>query len=193
MLLGSFAGVAHANDEREVWTTSDGEIVQNSWGNCVRSRWSSNDDACAPPTVVTLQQPQPQPHTIVAEADRTIFFGFNKADLTTESKSRLDTLANQLTSADDVEGAKIVGYADRIGTTSYNGMLSKKRADAVREYLIGRGFVKPSVTDVRWVGKSEPTATCPNNLSHQQLVDCLQPDRRVAVELRYKTETLASE
>jgi hypothetical protein len=42
-------------------------------------------------------------------------------------------------------------------------------------------------TITRWVGKSESNAQCPPNLTHQQLIECLAPDRKVTVELKYKT------
>lgn len=192
-VLGAFSGIAHADDDRQVWRDSDGEIVHNSWGACVRSRWAINEDPCAGPQPVAWQQPAPPPRTIISEEQRTVYFGFNKSNLTPEAKSRLDTLANQLTAAGDVEGARIVGYADRIGTTSYNERLSKKRADTVRAYLISEGFVKPSETETHWVGKTEPTASCSADLPHAQLVQCLQPDRKVSVELLYKSTSQQSQ
>jgi outer membrane protein OmpA-like peptidoglycan-associated protein len=102
--------------------------------------------------------------------------------------ARLNTLADRLNSAGDVEGARVVGYADRIGTVSYNEKLSRKRAEAVRDYLIARGVVNSSVTKTRWVGKSEPTADCPKNMTRVQVIDCLQPDRKVEVEIIYRKE-----
>ena len=53
-----------------------------------------------------------------------------------KQKARLDTLANVLKSDQSVKEAKIVGYADRIGSVSYNEQLSQKRAETVRDYLI---------------------------------------------------------
>jgi len=171
------ASTARADDYRQVWHDTEGTIVHNTYGNCVRSRWITDQDACAPGAI----------HTVIAQEDRTVYFVFNKAELTEEGKAHLNTLADKLMSADDVQGADIVGYADRIGTSSYNLALSKKRAEAVRSYLISRGFLKASVTKTRWVGKSEPTANCPKDLKKPALVDCLQPDRKVVVEIVYHT------
>jgi len=169
-------GTARADDYRLVWRDSEGMIVHNTYGNCVRSRWITDRDACGGAVI----------HTIIAQADRTVYFAFNKSDLTDESKEHLNTLAGKLMSADDVEGAQIVGYADRIGTVSYNLALSKKRAETVRSYLISRGFLKDSVTKTRWVGKSQPATSCPKDLKKPALVDCLQPDRKVVVEIVYR-------
>jgi outer membrane protein OmpA-like peptidoglycan-associated protein len=176
------AGTAHADDVRQVWRDTEGQIVHNTWGNCVRSRWITDTDACA-------IAPPPERHTVIAREDRTVYFEFNKATLSDESRTRLDTLANKVQSADDVEGVDIVGYADRIGTVTYNEALSKRRAETVRAYLATHGLVKPSTTHTKWVGKSEPSADCPDTLSHAQLVDCLQPDRKVTVDMEYREET----
>jgi outer membrane protein OmpA-like peptidoglycan-associated protein len=160
--------------------------------------------ACAPPAAyappavyvpqpvyIMLPQPPPPPREIIAEADRTVYFGFDKSNLTGESRNRLDTLAERLMSADDVTGARIVGYADRIGTTSYNMWLSRKRAENVRAYLVSRGFIKPSIAETRWVGKSEPSTSCSKYLPRAQLLNCLQPDRKVQVDIDYRAEVQA--
>jgi outer membrane protein OmpA-like peptidoglycan-associated protein len=177
VLLAS-AGMAHAadNDMRQVWRDSEGQIVRNSTGNCVRSRWIMNEDPCNGAAAA---------HTIIAEEDRTVYFAFNRAEISPESKKRLDSLAPRLNAAKDIEAAEIIGFADRIGTVSYNEALSKKRALAVRDYLVAHGLVKPSETEVRWVGKSQPSANCADDLPRAQLITCLQPDRKATVEIEF--------
>lgn len=125
VLLASATAARADVDDRQVWRDTEGEIVHNTWGNCVRSRWILDYDPCgAPqPEKITLR---PEPHTIIAQEARTIYFAFDKAELSPEAMTKLNTLADQLSTADDITGAKIVGYADRIGTVSYNEALSKK-------------------------------------------------------------------
>jgi len=180
--LTSVISPTRAEDRRQVWRDSEGQIVHDTEGTCVRSRWIIDHDPCA-----TEAQ-----HTVIAQADRTVYFAFNKADLSPEAKEKLDTLAHRLMDADDIQGARIVGYADRIGTASYNKALSKKRAEAVRNYLVGQGLLKPSKTETQWVGKSKPSANCSNNQSHAELIECLQPDRKVTVEIDYRREVKAA-
>ena len=179
VLLAS-TGVARAtnSDYRQVWRDSEGVIVRNSTGTCVRSIWITDEDPCGVPGEVVH-------HTSINKEDRTVYFAFNRAEISPESKKRLDSLAPRLNDAKDIQGAEIIGFADRIGTDSYNQSLSKKRADAVRDYLVAHGLIKPSKTKVRWVGKSEPTADCSNDLSRPQLIDCLQPDRKATVEINF--------
>jgi outer membrane protein OmpA-like peptidoglycan-associated protein len=179
-------------EETQVWRDHGaGTVIYNTYGNCVRSQWDVNTNICAPraATVVTYTPvAPPPPKTIIAEEDRTIYFGFNLATLTDDSQQRLNSLAGRLKAASDVQGAQVVGYADRIGTASYNEVLSEKRAKAVRDYLVAHGIIDTSVAQTHWVGKSEPTASCANGLTHDQLVDCLQPDRKVQVNIVYRKQ-----
>jgi outer membrane protein OmpA-like peptidoglycan-associated protein len=139
------------------------------------------------PVYVTAQQ-QPMPQTTIATEDRTVYFGFNRRNLTQSSQTKLNSLAYQLNSATDITGARIVGYADRIGSVRYNEALSRQRAETVRTYLINHGLAKPSTTETRWVGKSEPSTHCSKYLPRAQLIQCLQPDRKVQVDIEYSTQ-----
>jgi outer membrane protein OmpA-like peptidoglycan-associated protein len=201
LLAASGPAGADANDDRQAVQDTRGGVVRNTTGNCVRTQWESEGDVCAPPApppppkpvVVETPPPPPPPpvvHTIISEAARTVYFPFNKAGLTDEAKQQLDTLAETLKAARDIQEARVVGAADRIGSTGYNDKLSQKRAEAVRDYLIARGYTNASVTKTRWVGKSEPITSCSKKLPHKKLVACLQGDRRVQIEIVYKTEVV---
>jgi len=63
-----------------------------------------------------------------------IFFEFGKFNLLPESYPELNRLAEFLKNPEI--RIKISGYTDNIGSTEDNQILSQKRADAVREYLI---------------------------------------------------------
>lgn len=177
-------------DNRDVVHNTFGNIVHNTYGNCVRTQWPSDNDECAPKVVA--QAPAPQPRRIVrrpiAQEERTVYFGFNKSNLNAESVQKLNTLATNLKSDSQVREARIVGYADRIGNASYNQQLSQRRAETVNKYLISQGVINSRVTDVRWLGESQPATQCPDNLSRNDLIQCLQKDRRVEVEIEYLPE-----
>jgi OOP family OmpA-OmpF porin len=91
----------------------------------------------------------------------------------------------------------LTGHADRIGSEDYNQKLSEDRAQAVADYLTGKG-VDRSHLEVEGKGKSEPITgeQCrnmgPENNKNQKLIACLQPDRRVDAELLGSRETTAS-
>lgn len=169
------------SDKRDVVRNSYGHVVVNSFNNCVRTQWVGDKDACEP------QQPM-RKRAQLSQEERTIYFGFNKATLSPQAANRLDSLASALKADSEVKQAQIVGYADRIGTPSYNEKLSKRRAEAVRRYLISRGFINATVADTRWLGESAPVTQCPDTLSRPQLIECLQRDRRVEVEIDYLPE-----
>lgn len=184
-LLAVHAHAQSANDA--VVSGSGSRYTVDSNGKCVRTKWMKDGDPCAP-KVVTQQVTSyvPAPHW--SQEERTVYFKFNSAELDATAQQKISTIAAGLKQGDDVQAAHVVGFADRIGSHSYNEALSKRRAQAVQQYLIQQGVSQPSNTEVRWLGKQESShAQCPDSLSHQALIDCLQPDRRVEIVIDYLT------
>jgi outer membrane protein OmpA-like peptidoglycan-associated protein len=142
-------------------------------GQCVLTHWSGSDGEC-----LGMRRE-------IALEDRTVYFDFNKSELTSEGRNKLDGLTNILRGDKDVKSLSIVGYADRIGSRDYNASLSKKRAMTVRDYLIAQGFPKVDLAKLRWFGKDRPSAKCDADLAREDMIACLQPDRRVEVEVNY--------
>ena len=195
----SFPPAAFA-ESRDVVHNDYGTIVHTAKsGTCVRTKWMSSSDPCAPvvaeppPAVVPPRtQVQEEIKTVVSREDRTIYFAFNAATLSPEMQQRLDTLATNMRSDSRVRGARIVGYADRIGNPGYNEKLSKKRAENVRQYLVSKGMINTQTADTRWYGEQNPATSCDARLKRPQMIDCLQRDRRVEVEIDYATDVRAS-
>lgn len=135
--------------------------------------------AAKPAAPAAAPKPAAQKVTLAADA----LFDFNKADLRAEGKGKLDKLAA------DIKGIKLeviiaVGHADRFGTDAYNQKLSEKRAEAVKAYLVGKG-VEPNRIYTEGKGKKQPVTKadqCKGPKS-KKVVDCLQPDRRVEIEV----------
>ena len=78
-----------------------------------------------------------------------------------------------------------VGYTDRIGSEDYNKRLSVRRANAVKKYLVAKG-VDASNVFVDGKGEANPVTgtTCiGKGMSTKKLISCLQPDRRVEIEI----------
>ncbi len=184
ILLFSFGVLTSAHaDNRQVWRNTTGNVVRAAIsGTCVRQN-SSASDPCAPPVPAASAV-----RTQIAKDERTVYFDFNKATLRPEAKAKLDALAEKLKVASDIEGVAIAGYADRIGSVSYNDALSKKRASVVRDYLVSRKVVNANVVKTRWFGKTEPSAQCPSEMKRRELIECLQPDRKVQVDIVYRVE-----
>ena len=141
-----------------------------------------------PPPVAAAPLEEPKPPVIQKLTLSTdVLFAFNKSELRAGGQQKLDELADRAKGA-DVDRVVVVGNADRIGSEQYNQELSEKRAQAVKEYLASKG-VDGDRVEAEGKGKSDPVTgdQCRNmgkeNNRNQKLIACLQPDRRVDVEL----------
>lgn len=113
-----------------------------------------------------------------------LLFAFNEAHLRAEANQALDTLFQQIVAANPRDGvATVVGHTDRLGADDYNQRLSERRARAVADGLIARGWPADKV-EVTGRGEQEPvTGNRCNGDSKQALIPCLAPDRRVDIQL----------
>jgi OOP family OmpA-OmpF porin len=94
--------------------------------------------------------------TIVFEA--AALFDFDKADLKPEGKEQIKAYREEakaeLSRADKIT---VTGHTDNVGTEDYNMKLSLRRAETVRDYLIGLG-VDPAKLEVKGEGMANPIA-----------------------------------
>jgi OOP family OmpA-OmpF porin len=84
-------------------------------------------------------------------------FEFDSARLTSEAKARLDSDVQILLRHSDLK-VEIAGHTDSVGAASYNESLSLRRAESVRDYLVGKGAKAANLT-VRGYGESNPVAS----------------------------------
>ena len=184
----SVFGAAQANDDtlKPVYDRQ-GDFAIDKQDDCIVTKWQAEDGGCNPPEVVVAEPVvvPPSPIRRLTREEKTVYFKFDKYDLTGATKTRLDTVVNALRRSKDVERVDIVGYADEIGTESYNQRLSAKRANAVASYLESRGIHYAEVTDVRALGELAASPRCKDVTSRTRRIACLAPDRRVEVEVVY--------
>jgi OOP family OmpA-OmpF porin len=137
--------------------------------------------APAPAAPAPAVAPKPTGEKITVAADA--LFDFNKAVLRPEGKAKLDELVAKAT-AIKLEVILAVGHTDRLGSNAYNQKLSEKRAAAVKEYLVAKG-VEANRVYTEGKGEAQPVTgdTCKGNVKTKALIDCLQPDRRVDIEV----------
>jgi peptidoglycan-associated lipoprotein len=91
---------------------------------------------------------------LAQSAGDKVYFGFDKYDLTAESRATLDAQAKWLATNAAVN-VTVEGHCDERGTREYNLALGDRRANAVKNYLVAQGVAAARVTTVSY-GKERP-------------------------------------
>ncbi len=147
--------------------------------------------AAAPQPVVVPPPPPPPPPApppaaptkVTISADSV--FDFDNATVKTSGKQTLDKFVADL-SGTNFDVITVTGHTDRIGSSAYNMKLSMRRAEAVQNYLVQSAGIPASKIAAKGVGGSEPVTKpgeCVGKKATKELISCLQPDRRVEVEV----------
>jgi OOP family OmpA-OmpF porin len=144
--------------------------------------------APAPAPVAEAPAPAPEPVAPPPPPARfekvtlsaTELFGFDSATLQMP-QPKLDDIAAALQADPSITDVDIVGYTDRLGSSKYNHKLSQRRADAVRDYLVGKG-VDAKRLQTHGKGEQNPVVTDCKQKKRSELIECLAPNRRVEVE-----------
>ncbi|MGD1105827.1 MAG: OmpA family protein [Terracidiphilus sp.] len=105
----------------------------------------------------------------------SVTFGFDKAVLTTDDKSQLDSFAASLGSAKSYI-LEVTGGTDSVGSAQYNYDLSQRRADAVVQYLAAKYGVAPHRFYLIGIGKDQYVASNDTAAGRKE-------NRRVQVQL----------
>jgi OmpA-OmpF porin, OOP family len=190
------------------WVDSSGQLWRSGTGLCWRTGYWTPAQAIEecdpdlvkkpepptpPPAAVPPPPPPPEPPPVRLLPQKISFsadalFDFDKAVLKPEAKQMLDELVSTLQGA-TYDVVLAVGHADQIGSDSYNKKLSLKRANAVKDYLVSKG-IEPNRVYADGKGEAEPVVQvkdCPGpkqlSRTNKSLIKCLQPNRRVDVEV----------
>ncbi|GEC70621.1 OmpA-OmpF porin, OOP family [Flavobacterium flevense] len=95
-----------------------------------------------------------------------VYFDFNSSKPTNTSLSGVDFLVKYLKN-NPSKSAEVIGYADEIGSSSYNQTLSQKRAEAVKNVLINAGVDASRLTVS---GNGEDASVNKNSNEARQIV-----------------------
>jgi len=131
-------------------------------------------DAAAPPVTPAPARPAPIPPTppasppLVAEVERAMLdtglfrstrvnFEFGEADLLPVSGATLDAVADVLRRYPALR-VRVGGHTDSVSSAAFNLRLSQRRADAVRDHLVGSGVEADRVEAVGF-GEGRPVAS----------------------------------
>jgi len=169
--LAAVASTAQAAPREAFWSDSNGVVVKDGQGNCLRTPfWTEKDGVCpsapkaaAPAPVAAMAAPAPSApistpvvtkHTFNAGA----LFAFDSAKLTPAADKDMAKMAAEAKSLKTLNLVLVEGHTDNIGTAAYNQQLSIKRAMAVRTALIANG-VPANLIEAKGYGFDKPVAS----------------------------------
>lgn len=204
--LVSVAGLAAAQDKAGYWTNpaSGNTVWKNSTGLCWRAGYWSPAMAiaeCDPdlmpkaptPAAAPARAPAPAPTPAPAPkpaAAKTLviasteLFDFDKSVLTSAAKAKIDQeVIARLKEFATIQFVNVNGHTDRLGSPQYNQKLSERRAETIKAYLISKGTDAAKIESYGF-GKTTPVKSCPDQKDRKALIACLQPNRRVEVEVK---------
>ncbi len=193
-------------------TDTSGKIWKNSYGECWKSGMWTPAMAIpeCDPSLVKKPEPKkvveaaPAPAPVPMGPEKPAFekitlqaetlFDFDKSVIHPEGKQHLNAeVVTKMKQYPQVEAILVTGHADRIGTDAYNQSLSERRANAVKDYLVSQGIEAGRIQTAA-KGESEPVVACSDvkgkeNSKNKPLIACLQPNRRVVVEVEVQRPT----
>ncbi|MCG6533936.1 MAG: OmpA family protein [Syntrophales bacterium LBB04] len=110
-----------------------------------------------------------------------VLFQSAQSILMPSAQTKLDQVAKALLEVVPARNLIIEGYTDSQGTESYNQGLSQRRADAVRDYLVQKGYPSDRIV-ARGKGEGSPIA---NNASAEGRAN----NRRVEIVIEQEVAT----
>jgi len=145
-----------------------------------------------PAPVVEAPKPAPVPQAVPFRLSLDSLFDYDSMALKPEGREALDRLASRIARA-DYQSVTITGHADPLGTPSYNRALSERRAQAIADYLAGRGIDAGKIS-VAGAGSEGATVTLADCKARRRaaLIECLQPDRHAEVTVTGTVQQAAS-
>jgi OOP family OmpA-OmpF porin len=176
ILLAAMVAATSANaaPREAFWSDSNGVVVKDGQGNCLRtSFWTAADGVCpgakqaapAPAPAPVAAMPAPAAATPISTPVVTkktfnagALFAFDSAKLTPAAEKELAQLATEAKSLKQLNLVLVEGHTDNIGTAAYNKQLSIKRANAVRDALVKNGVAADKI-QAKGYGFEKPVAS----------------------------------
>jgi outer membrane protein OmpA-like peptidoglycan-associated protein len=93
---------------------------------------------------------------LVITLSGSVLFASSKSELLPAAQNRLNQVAEALLTTKERK-LTVEGHTDSQGSSAYNQVLSQQRADAVRSYIISRGY-PAELIQAQGIGKDRPVA-----------------------------------
>ena len=209
LALGILSGTASAqniNKDNSLVTDTRTGVVKSGFGLCWHSGFGpppASTPECdpnyvayvAPPVVKSAAVPPPaqvaaltpppasRPVAEKLTLDADTLFDFDKAALRPAGRDALDGFISKLRDVSP-ETIMAIGHTDRIGTERYNQRLSEQRVASVKAYMVSKG-VEPGRVYTEGKGETQPVTKAGDCAGPKsaKVIACLQPDRRVDIEV----------
>ena len=139
--------------------------------------------APAPTPAPVVETPAPAVKKVSFSADS--LFNFGKSTMTAAGHQAVRQFATDIKGT-DYDTIKVTGHTDRIGSHASNLKLSQRRANAVKADLIDAGGIAANKIVAVGVDGADPVTKpgdCKGRKVTPKLIACLQPDRRVDIEV----------
>ena len=114
-------------------------------------KYTVTDNKSAATATATVQIKVRDPGSASLSKLQLVNFIFDETELTTNSKSRIAVIIEQIKLAEDIT-IEIYTYTDNIGSEAYNIALSGKRAEALKKILVANGIDE---IDIKAIGMGE--------------------------------------
>ncbi|WP_353174015.1 outer membrane protein OmpA, partial [Paracandidimonas soli] len=145
------------------WRNNFGDVWKNGTNElCWRNNFWTPATGIAGCDGVPVAQAAPAPQVVAPTASKVVlnadtFFDFDKATIKPEGRQILDQVASQAASI-NLETLIATGHTDSTGPEAYNQKLSERRANAVKDYLVGKGVPADRIY-VEGKGETSPVAS----------------------------------
>jgi OOP family OmpA-OmpF porin len=170
--LAAVASAAQAAPREAFWSDSNGVVVKDGQGNCLRTIfWTEKDGVCpsapkaaapapvaAPVAVPVVAAPASMPVVTKRTFSAGALFAFDSAKLMPAAEKDMAKMAAEAKSLKTLNLVLVEGHTDNIGTAAYNQQLSIKRAMAVRDALVKNG-VPAHLIEAKGYGFDKPVAS----------------------------------
>ena len=152
--LGAIAADKASKDKANAdFRKKQTEIVKQGKQDLSDSEKRTADALAALATLAAVKEEE---RGLVVTLSGSVLFRSAESTLLSSAKVKLDQVANALLSV-RARNLIVEGHTDSQGSASYNQGLSQRRADAVRDYLVQRGYPTDRI-QARGKGKGSPIA-----------------------------------
>ncbi len=153
------------NPDAEIgWADGDGDGIMDTEDACPEEPETVNnykdEDGCPDrlPVRITAER---------VEIDQKIFFETGTANIKPESHGLLDMIAATLVEHGELTKLEVAGHTDRQGKAKDNLELSKDRAQAVTDYLVGQGVAAERLA-AKGYGEGQPLVQTEDDVANDQ-------------------------